>query len=171
MLTNVSYRRYKPEDVEKTNFVIYVFSFLTQNLNPSRLDRKLKTSLERDYIKMIWDSCVPLKFSKFIYQKENFIELSQPHITYQKVNNIILKFVDKDAQNIDLLKSALRDHLRQSSMFIPYFFQKSTAELIGLEQTTNRILILFSPIVDTAKVIYFCQHQQKTRLLNNQSKK
>ena len=48
LLTNVSYRRYKPEDVEKTNFVINVFFFLTQNLNPTGLDRKLETSLERD---------------------------------------------------------------------------------------------------------------------------
>ena len=48
LLRNVSYRRYKPEDVEKTNFVIDVFSFLTQNLNPTGLDRKLETSLERD---------------------------------------------------------------------------------------------------------------------------
>ena len=71
LLTNVSYRRYKPEDVEKTNFVIDVFSFLTQNLNPTVLDRKLEILLERDYIKMIWDSCVPHKFSKFIYQREN----------------------------------------------------------------------------------------------------
>ena len=76
LLTNVSYRRYKPEDVEKTNFVIDVFSFLTQNLNPTGLDRKLEILLERDYVKMIWDSCVPHKFSKFIYEKENFIELS-----------------------------------------------------------------------------------------------
>ena len=42
LLTNVSYRRYKPEDVEKTNFVIDVFSCLTQNLNPTGLDRKLE---------------------------------------------------------------------------------------------------------------------------------
>ena len=31
LLTNVSYTSCKPEDVEKTNFVINVFSFLTQN--------------------------------------------------------------------------------------------------------------------------------------------
>ena len=75
-LTNVSYRRYKPEDVEKTNFVINVFSFLTENLNPIGLDRKLETPLENDYVKMIWNSCVPHKIRKFIYQKENFFELS-----------------------------------------------------------------------------------------------
>ena len=48
LLMNVSYRRYKPEDVEKTNFVIDVFLFSTHNLNPTGLDRKLETSLERD---------------------------------------------------------------------------------------------------------------------------
>ena len=40
LLTNISYRRYKPEDAAKTNFV-NVFSFLTQNLNPTGLDRKI----------------------------------------------------------------------------------------------------------------------------------
>ena len=86
--------------------------FLTQNLNPTGLDRKLETLLERDYIKLIWDSCVLHKFTKFIYLKENFIELSQLPITYQKANNIAVKFVEEDMQNIDLLKYALRNHLR-----------------------------------------------------------
>ena len=86
-------------------------SSLTQNLNKTGLDRKLEIPLERDYVKMIWNSCITHKFNKLIYQKENFIKLSQPHITYQKANNIVLKFVEEAAQNIDLLKSALRDHL------------------------------------------------------------
>ena len=81
LLTNVSYRRYKPEHAEKTNFVIDIFLFLTQNLNVNGLDRKLETPLERDYIKMICDSCEPHKFTKFIYLKESFIELSELHIT------------------------------------------------------------------------------------------
>ena len=44
-------------------------------------------------------------------QKKKIIELNQPHITYQKANNIVVKFVEEDLQNIDLLKSALRNHL------------------------------------------------------------
>ena len=67
LLTNVSYRRYKPEDVEKTKFVINVFLFLRQNLNPTGLDRKLETSLKRDYVKMAWDTCVPHKFKNFFF--------------------------------------------------------------------------------------------------------
>ena len=69
LLTNDSDRRYKPEDVEKPNFVIDVFSFLTHNLNPTGFDRNLETPLERDYVKMIWDNCVPHKFTKFIHLK------------------------------------------------------------------------------------------------------
>ena len=107
--------------------------FLTQNLNPTGLDRKLETLLERDYIKLIWDSCVLHKFTKFIYLKENFIELSQLPITYQKANNIAVKFVEEDMQNIDLLKYALRNHLRIIQYVFPYFFQKFTIEPIGLE--------------------------------------
>ena len=61
---------------------------------------------------MVWDTCVPHKFTKFTYLKDNFIELSEPHITYQKANNIVVKFVQEDVQNIDLLKSVLRNHLQ-----------------------------------------------------------
>ena len=87
------------------NFAADVFSFLTQNLNLTGLDRKLETALERGYVKMIWDTCVSHKFLKFVYSKENFIDLCQPHTTYQKANNIVLKF-------IELLKATLREHLR-----------------------------------------------------------
>ena len=93
------------------NFVVDVSSFLTQNLNLTGLDRKLETALERDYVKMIWDTCLPHKFSKFIYLKENFIDLCQPHITYQKANNIVLKVIEEDPQSFELLKATLREHL------------------------------------------------------------
>ena len=124
LLTNISYRRYKPEDVEKTNFVIDVFPFLTQNFNPTGLDKKLETSLEKYYVKMVWDTCVPHKFNKFIFLKGNFIELSQPHITYQKLNSIVVKFVEEDVQNIDLLKSALRNYLRTIQYVYSLLFPK-----------------------------------------------
>ena len=58
LLTNVSYRRYKPEDGEKTNFVINVFSLLTKNLNPTGLDRKLEIPLKREYGKKLFGTAV-----------------------------------------------------------------------------------------------------------------
>ena len=97
---------------------------MTTNLNPTGLDRKLETLLERDYLKMVWDTCVPHKFIKLISLKDNFIELSKPHITYQKANNIVVKFVEEDVQNIDLLKSALRNHLRTIQYAYSLLFPK-----------------------------------------------
>ena len=73
---------------------------------------------------MVWDTCVPHKFNKFIFLKGNFIELSQPHITYQKLNSIVVKFVEEDVQNIDLLKSALRNHLRTIQYVYSLLFPK-----------------------------------------------
>ena len=73
---------------------------------------------------MIWDSCVPHKFIKFISLKENFIELCQPHVTLQKANNIVVKVVEEDMQNIELLKSALRDHLRTIQFVYSLLFPK-----------------------------------------------
>ena len=110
------------EDV--TNFVINVFLFWTQNLNPTGLDRKLETPRERDYIKIIWNSCTPHKFTKFVYLKENFIEVSQPHIKYQKANNIVIKFIEEDMKNINLLKSAFRNYLSTIQYVYSLLFPK-----------------------------------------------
>ena len=73
---------------------------------------------------MVWNTCVPHEFTKFIFQKDNFIELSQPHITYQKANNIVVKCVEEDVQNIDLLKSALRNNLRTIQYVYYWLFPK-----------------------------------------------
>ena len=122
-------QKIQARNVEKMNFVINVFSFLTQNLNPTGLDRKLETSLESDYAKMVWNTCVPHKFTRFIYLKDNFIELSQPYITYQKAKNIVVKLVEEDVENLDFLKSALRNHLRTikyvSSLLFPKIYNRT----------------------------------------------
>ena len=73
---------------------------------------------------MVWDTCVQHKFIKLISLKDNFIELSKPHITYQKANNIVVKFVEEDVQNIDLLKSVLRNHLRTIQYVYSLLFSK-----------------------------------------------
>ena len=41
LLTDVSYRRFKPTDFNKDNFIVDIMTFLTQNFNPINLDRKL----------------------------------------------------------------------------------------------------------------------------------
>ena len=63
------------------------------------------------------------------FLKDNFIEFSQPHITYQKANNIVVKVIE-DVQNIDFLKSALRNHLQTIqyaySLLFPKIYSRPT---------------------------------------------
>ena len=68
-----------------------------------------------------------------VYLKENFIVLCQPHIICQKANNIVMKFVEEDMQNIDLLKSALRDHLQAIQYVYSLLFPKIYNRTLGLE--------------------------------------
>ena len=51
LLTNVSYRRFKQSDFNKSGFIIDILSFLLQNFNPINLDRKIDTEKERDVVK------------------------------------------------------------------------------------------------------------------------
>ena len=75
---------------------------------------------------MVWDSCVLLKFTKFIYIKENFTELSQPHITnISKIKQYCCKFVEEDMQDIDLLKPALRNHFQTIQYVYSLIFPKT----------------------------------------------
>ena len=81
-LTNILYRRYKDTYFKKNSFVVDVFSPLIQNLNPTVIDRKFDSGIERDYIKMLWEHCIPRQLCKFIYLKHNFTQLCQPQTTF-----------------------------------------------------------------------------------------
>ena len=90
-LTNIAYRRYKAADFENNNFVIDVYSFLLQKLNPLMADRKFDSECDRQCIKMLWQKCVPTQFCWYIYLKDNFFVLTHMEITYQKANATVKK--------------------------------------------------------------------------------
>ena len=79
-------------------------------MNPTGLDRKLDSDFERNKLNMIWDACVPRSFTKSIFKEENFT--AKQSLTYQKANNIVLNYIDKDKQNIELLKLAIKNNLQ-----------------------------------------------------------
>ena len=66
LLTNVAYRRYK--DSEK----------------------------EREMVKFLWDTCVPIDFTKYLLQQKQFKIISQTNLTYQKSNKIVLKYLEEN---------------------------------------------------------------------------
>ena len=124
LLTNASYRRFKPEDFEETTFVLDAFTFLVQNLNPIALNRKLKTDIKRNYVKMLWEKCISLKFNKFILTEENYMLLCQTQLTYQKANKIVKKFVKDDDENIALLKNSLKENINTIQFACSSLFPK-----------------------------------------------
>ena len=89
LLTDVSYRRFKQSDFNKSSFIIGISSFLVQNLNSINLERKLDIEKERDIVKVLWDECIPHDFLHYIYKQDNYTEISKPNLTYQKANNIV----------------------------------------------------------------------------------
>ena len=110
LLTNVAYRRYKDSDFTKTNFAIDILSFLVYNCNPTNLEIKLETDKERDMIKFLWDKCVPISFTKYLLQQEQFNIISQTNLTYQKSNKIVLNYLSgNDSDKLSPLKYKLAE--------------------------------------------------------------
>ena len=96
LLTNVAYRRYKDSDFQKTNFVVDIISFMVYNCNPTNLEIKLETEKEREMVKFLWDTCVPIEFTKYLLQQKQFKIISQTNLTYQKSNKIVLKYLEEN---------------------------------------------------------------------------
>ena len=134
LLTNVSYRQYNLKD-EKRSFYIDLFSYILLNLNPIGLDRKLDSDFERNQLKMILDVCVSRSFTKYIFKEDSFTELSKQSLTYQKANDIVLNYIDKEKQNIELLKLAIKNNLQiiqfSYSTFYPKIYTRRNA--FGIE--------------------------------------
>ena len=71
-------------------FVIDVYSFLLQNLNPLMINRKFHNKNDRQCVKMLWQKCLPQQFTLCIFLYENFLGLTHMEITYQKANTVEL---------------------------------------------------------------------------------
>ena len=109
LLTNVSYRRFKQSDFLKDSFVIDILSFLVQKFNPVNLDTKLEIEKERDMVQFMWDLCVPHEFVSFMLKQNNYNMISQPNLTYQKVNNIVKAYLAESEDRISTLKYKLAE--------------------------------------------------------------
>ena len=109
LLTNVSYRRFKQSDFMKNSFVINILSFLVENFNPINLESKLDIEKERNMVKFLWDECIPHDFVHYMYQQNNYIDISKPNLTYQKANNNVKNYVLEESNRINLLKLKIEE--------------------------------------------------------------
>ena len=93
LLTNVGYRRFKQTDFSNLNFIIDILSFLLQNFNPINVDRKVDNEDEQLMINFLWEVCVPYEFVSAIYTSPNYQIIADPKLTFQKANQIVIKWV------------------------------------------------------------------------------
>ena len=127
LLTNVAYRRYKASDFDKTNFIVDIVSFLVFNCNPTNLEIKLETEKEREMIKFLWDKCVPIDFTKYLLQQENFNIISQTNLTYQKANKIVMDYLSDDYQSQKI--SQLKYKIAEKFTLIHYIYSVLYAKI------------------------------------------
>ena len=111
-LSNVTYRRFKQTDFNKNNFIIDIMSFLTQNLNPINLDRKLDSEKERNMVKVLWDECILHDFVRYMYSSKNFDLVSSPYLTYQKSNVMVSNYFLEDLNRINTAKYKIEEIFR-----------------------------------------------------------
>ena len=104
VLNNVAYRHFKQSDFMKDSFLIDLLLFLVQNCNPLNLEIKLETEKEREMIKFMWDICILHEFVSFMLKHNSYNVISQPNLTYQKVNAIVKSSILEDGNRINQLK-------------------------------------------------------------------
>ena len=139
LLTNVSYRRFKQSDFNKTSFIVDILSFLVQNFNPINLDIKLDTEKERDMIKFMWDECIPHEFVSFIYKQKNYNQISRPNLTYKKANNIVKEYLFEDLNRMSHLKYKIEEKFDLVHFIYSLLFSKiyNRTNSFGIEKKNN----------------------------------
>ena len=106
-LTNVSYNRITAIDYRNNNFVIDCFTFLVLYLNPFYLERKFESSVEREFVNVLWAFLMPSNLYDFINENDNMTTLNKIKIKYVDIKKMMLQFLQRDEDNVNVLASYL----------------------------------------------------------------
>lgn len=103
MLTNLFYTRFSADDFKKTSFTIDIITYFVQYLNLTGLDRKLETEDERNQLKFVWEECLPVEFTNYILQEDNYKVLSVLNLNYQKCSDVVLSYLKSGNHRLNVL--------------------------------------------------------------------
>ena len=117
-LTNVSYNRITAVDYKNRNFVIDCFTFMILYLNPFYLERKFETTVERDFVNVLWTFLMPCQLYNHITSGDNMKTLNKIKIKYQDAKDIIIVFLFNDPANINILS----EFLKKNAILYQYLF-------------------------------------------------
>ena len=117
-LTNVSYTRISAVDYKNKNFVVDCFTFLVMYLNPFYLERKFESTVERDFIHVLWNYLMPNQLYRHISSEANIKTLVKIKLKYQDVKDILMVFLVDDPFNSDVLS----DFLEKNAILYQFLF-------------------------------------------------
>ena len=117
-LTNVSYRRIGVSDYQCDNFVIDCFTFIVMYLNPFYLERKFESTIERDFVHVMWNYLMPNGLYRYISDDANVKTLIKIKVKYQDVKDIMIAFLAEDTLNIKILS----DFLEKNGVLYQFLF-------------------------------------------------
>ena len=117
-LTNVSYTRITSADYKNKNFVVDCFTFMVMYLNPFYLERKFESTIERDFIHVLWNYLMPNQLYRHISSEANIKTLLKIKIKYQDVKDIMMVFLVNDPFNVDVLS----DFLEKNAILYQFLF-------------------------------------------------
>ena len=117
-LTNVSYTRITPADYKNKNFVVDCFTFMIMYLNPFYLERKFESTIERDFVNVLWSYLMPNELYRHISGEANIKTLIKIKIKYQDAKDIMIAFLFNDPSNIIILS----DFLEKNAILYQFLF-------------------------------------------------
>ena len=123
-LTNISYNCLKSIDFDNASFIIDCFTYILFNLNLFLWNKN--STLEAEYVTMLWNHFIPDEFYIYIYRNDNFIVINKLSLKYQNAFDIINNFILEEKNNFVLLKelfkkNALLYQYIYSNLFPKYF--------------------------------------------------
>ena len=117
-LTNVSYNRITTADYKNKNFVVDCFTFMIIYLNPFYLERKFESTIEREFVNVLWSYLMPNELYKHISGEANIKTLIKIKIKYQDAKDIMIAFLLNDPTNITILS----DFLQKNAVLYQFLF-------------------------------------------------
>ena len=117
---------------------LLLISYFVQFLNLSGLDRKLQTEEQQNQVKFVWEECLPLDFTNFTLQEDNYKALSILNLNYQKCSDIVSNYLKEDSGRLQVLTQYVQSNLTILKFAFATLFPKFFSRIVlsGIEEKT-----------------------------------
>ena len=90
-------------------------------------------------VKFLCDECIPHEFVRYLYSAKNFNLISNPNITYQKANEMVLNYFFDNLNRINTAKFKIEEKFQLIHYVYSLLFSKiySRTNIFGIQKKNN----------------------------------